>query len=178
MSKSKTFTIFLSLSLPFLFNQTSIVLNISSAGPIACIAFGLISVINYSKIFNLSSKVLDVLWIAFEPAMFVLIGAELDVTTLDLSKIIKSGVLLTICLGLRTMVAFLIAKNGKFSTKESIFVSVCWLPKATVQAAIGGTALSRFSQILEIDNSFVAASQDIVTIAVLSILITAPVGAF
>ena len=142
MSKSKTLTIFTCLTLPFIFNQASIVLNMSSAGPIACIAFGLVVVINYSKVFHLAAKTLDTLWIALEPAMFVLIGAELDVMNVEggLGKLFKAGGLLAVCLGLRTVVAFLIAKyNGKFSDRQSLFISLAWLPKATVQAAIGGT---------------------------------------
>lgn len=180
MSKSKTLTIFTCLTLPFIFNQASIVLNMSSAGPIACIAFGLVVVINYSKVFHLAAKTLDTLWIALEPAMFVLIGAELDVMNVEggLGKLFKAGCLLAVCLGLRTVVAFLIAKyNGKFSDRQSLFISLAWLPKATVQAAIGGTALARF-QYNNSSAAYVSASEDIVTIAVLSILVTAPLGAF
>jgi len=180
MSKSKTLTIFTCLTLPFIFNQASIVLNISSAGPIACIAFGLIVVINYSKVFHLAAKTLDTLWLVLEPAMFVLIGAELDVMDVEggWGKILRAGGLLTVCLGLRTLVAFLIAKfNGKFSDKQSLFISLAWLPKATVQAAIGGTALARF-QSNNSSEAYLSASKDIVTIAVLSILVTAPLGAF
>ena len=140
MSKSKTLTVFICLVLPFILNQGSIVLNISSAGPIACIIFGLIIVMNYSKVFHLAAKTLDTLWIVLEPAMFVLIGTELDIVNLDPKKILSSSFLLLICLVLRTIVAFAIAKfGGKFNDKESIFISLAWLPKATVQAAIGAT---------------------------------------
>jgi len=112
--------------------------------------------------------------------MFVLIGAELDVMDVEggWGKILRAGGLLAVCLGLRTVVAFLIAKfGGKFSDRQSLFISLAWLPKATVQAAIGGTALARF-QYNNSSEAYLSASKDIVTIAVLSILVTAPLGAF
>ena len=64
-----------------------------------------------------------------------------------------------------------------------MFISVAWLPGGTVQAAIGTTAMARLMA-LETNQSaalFLAkkvVAQDIVTVAVLSILMSAPLGAF
>merc|ERR1711879_329511 len=124
MDKSRTFTVFVALVLPITLNQSSIVLNISSAGPIACIFFGFIIILNYSRLFHLTAKVLDSLWLVLEPAMFVLIGAELDLTKLDPQKLLSAALLLLACLTLRTTVAFLIARFGGFDAAESTFVSV------------------------------------------------------
>lgn len=64
----------------------------------------------------------------------------------------------------------------KFTHYEKLFVSVAWLPKATVQAAIGGEILD-----MAIANKapamYVGWGKDIVTLAVLAILVTAPIGA-
>ena len=55
----------------------------------------------------------------------------------------------------------------KYTFKEKLFIAISYLPKATVQAAIGAIPLS-----IGISSGYL-----ILTIAVLSILITAPLGA-
>lgn len=63
---------------------------------------------------------------------------------------------------------------------ERLFVSLAWLPKATVQAAIGSLALDN-SKALPIErddrSTMITNGEKVLTIAVLSILITAPIGA-
>ena len=56
----------------------------------------------------------------------------------------------------------------RLSLKERLFCMVAYMPKATVQAAIGGVPLSMG----------LACGNIVLTVAVLSILITAPLGAF
>ncbi|XP_053533569.1 sodium/hydrogen exchanger 9B2-like [Ictalurus punctatus] len=62
-----------------------------------------------------------------------------------------------------------------FDLKEKIFIALAWMPKATVQAAIGSTALdtARVKQ----DEECQRFGMDVLSVAVLSILITAPLGA-
>merc|ERR1712037_571313 len=70
------------------------------------------------------------------------------------------------------------------NTKEKIFMAFAWLPKATVQAALGPIFLdnvlrfeeSKFDQ-LGNREEWIGMGNDILTLAVLSILITAPLGA-
>lgn len=71
---------------------------------------------------------------------------------------------------------YLTVLGGGLNLKERLFVSIAWIPKATVQAAIGPLALDNA-------RTFKAGKEDeelglkVLTIAVLVILITAPIGA-
>ena len=63
---------------------------------------------------------------------------------------------------------------GTLNTKEKIFMAFAWMPKATVQAALGPLALDRAKKIC--DTGFYHTGEQMLTLAVLSILITAPLG--
>lgn len=107
------------------------------------------------------------LWVAAELILFVLVGATVDlsyVTTAGLAAVIVIlGVLLFRMLG----VCVCLLKTT-LQKKERLFCMLAYLPKATVQAAIGSLPLSMG----------LACGNIVLTVAVLSILITAPLGAF
>lgn len=106
------------------------------------------------------------LWIAAELFLFVLVGASVD-----LSFAFASGfapVLLIVLVSLFRMAGvWCSVSSSGFSSKEKLFCMISYLPKATVQAAIGGLPLA-----MGIHNG-----ETMLTTAVLSILITAPLGA-
>lgn len=56
-----------------------------------------------------------------------------------------------------------------------MFIALAWMPKATVQAAIGSSALDMAR--LRKDDQLQKYGMDVLTVAVLAILLTAPVGA-
>lgn len=69
----------------------------------------------------------------FQPILFGLIGAEVDVTVLE-GRIVGYGVLsLVLSLLGRIILSVLIAYGGSFNWKEKIFIAWAWFPKATVQ---------------------------------------------
>lgn len=107
------------------------------------------------------------LWVAAELILFVLVGATVDlsyVTTAGLAAVIVIlGVLLFRMLG----VCVCLLKTT-LQKKERLFCMLAYLPKATVQAAIGSLPLSMG----------LACGNIVLTVAVLSILITAPLDAF
>lgn len=107
------------------------------------------------------------IWKFFEILLFVLVGAAVD-----FSYIASSGGygLLVLVVGLlfRSIGVLVCLIGTKMSPKESLFCVFAYLPKATVQASIGGIALSYG---LPCGNLVLA-------IAVLAIVITAPVGGF
>lgn len=173
---SKSFAIVVGITFSLVFNQLTIVLEVPAAGPLGCIVFGLVCKLENEKCEARLGKSLDVLWYVLEPAMFCLIGAEIQLEYLGMKTLAQAIALLFICLVFRTCVAYLIAYTSKqFSKSESLFISFAWLPKATVQAAIGTTALVRFTE-QNSPQAFLQPSRDILTMAVLSILITAPLG--
>ena len=89
---------------------------------------------------------------------------------------------LIIGLSIRVVVSFLAVLGGDLTLKERIFVALAWLPKATVQAALGPVALdslynSDLDETSELYQERKALGLKVLTIAVLVILITAPIGA-
>ncbi len=107
------------------------------------------------------------LWVAAEVMLFVLVGA-----TVDLSFALAAGgmavLLILAVLVFRMAGVYCCMLMTKLSFKERIFCMIAYMPKATVQAAIGGIPLAMG----------LGCGQIVLTVAVLAILITAPLGAF
>ncbi|XP_036446914.1 sodium/hydrogen exchanger 9B2 [Colossoma macropomum] len=114
-------------------------------------------------------------WDVFQPLLFGLIGAEITISTLN-PNTVGLG-MATLCVGVvvRVLVTFAVVLFAGFNLKEKIFISLAWLPKATVQAAIGSTALDMARSIG--DQQLERYGMDVLTVAVLAILVTAPIGA-
>lgn len=107
------------------------------------------------------------LWIAAEVILFVLVGAAVDIRyTLD-AGLAAIGLIL-LALVFRSAGVWLCMIGTPLSKKERLFCVIAYLPKATVQAAIGSIPLSLG----------LPCGNMVLSIAVLSILITAPLGAF
>ena len=107
------------------------------------------------------------LWSIAQIFLFVLVGAVVDITTLKYAGL-SSIALIMLALLVRFVGVFVSLLPKKMPFKERIFVMIAYSPKATVQAAIGGVALEKG----------IESGNIILTVAVISILITAPLGAF
>lgn len=107
------------------------------------------------------------LWVAAEILLFVLVGATVDVK-FAASAGIAAVVLIFGVLVFRMSGVFICLLKTRLSKKERIFCMIAYIPKATVQAAIGGIPLSMG----------LSCGKIVLTVAVLSIIITAPLGAF
>ena len=106
------------------------------------------------------------LWLAAEVLLFVLVGAAVDIRyTLEAG----AGAVLMIFLALifRSFGVWLCMLKTTLNAKERLYCVIAYLPKATVQAAIGGVPLSLG----------LPCGSLVLSVAVLSILITAPLGA-
>ncbi|KAM6972717.1 sodium/hydrogen exchanger 9B2 [Aplochiton taeniatus] len=114
-------------------------------------------------------------WDVFQPLLFGLIGAEIKLCDLDKHTVGLGIACLAICLVVRVLFTFVCVLCAGFNFKEKIFIALAWVPKATVQAAIGSTALD-MARTRE-DKELERYGRDVLTVAVLSILLTAPVGA-
>lgn len=106
------------------------------------------------------------IWVGAEILLFVLVGAAVDISYLGNAGF-NSVLLILGALLLRVIGVNLSLLKTKLNTKERLFCSIAYLPKATVQAAVGAIPLS----------AGVAAGNTILTVAVLAIMITAPLGA-
>lgn len=106
------------------------------------------------------------LWVAAEVALFVLVGAAVDLRyALSAGVMAILAVLGALCF---QAVGVLVCVSGAhFSPKEKLFCVLGYLPKATVQAAIGGVPLAMG----------LGCGQIVLTVAVIAILVTAPLGA-
>lgn len=107
------------------------------------------------------------LWIAAEVMLFVLVGATVNIKY-ALSASIPAILLIITVLIFRMIGVFLCLVGTSLSYRERLFCMIAYCPKATVQAAIGSIPLSMG----------LPSGNIILTVAVLSILITAPLGAF
>jgi len=114
---------------------------------------------------RLSSK-LSKLWIAAEIILFVLVGAAVDLSVLKIISI-SAVILLAFSLLARMIGVALSVSTSNLNKKERLFCMVAYTPKATVQAAIGTIPLAYG----------LTSGNIILSVAVLSIIITAPIGA-
>ena len=106
------------------------------------------------------------LWVAAEVALFVLVGAAVDLRyALSAGVMAILAVLGALCF--RAAGVLVCVSGAHFSPKEKLFCVLGYLPKATVQAAIGGVPLAMG----------LGCGQIVLTVAVIAILVTAPLGA-
>lgn len=106
------------------------------------------------------------LWIAAEIILFVLVGAAVDIRY-TLSAGIMAPLMILIALCFRTLGVLLCLIKTRLNPKERIFCVIAYLPKATVQAAIGSVPLALG----------LPCGNMVLSVAVLAIIITAPLGA-
>ena len=106
------------------------------------------------------------LWLAAEVVLFVLVGAAVDIrytASAGASALLMIGIALLF----RAAGVFLCMAGTQLNKKERLFCVIAYLPKATVQAAIGSVPLSLG----------LPCGQLVLSVAVLAILVTAPIGA-
>ena len=107
------------------------------------------------------------LWVAAEVFLFVLVGATVNIEYLG--KVgAKAFVVIIGALIFRMFGVFVCLLGTSLKRKERLFAMMAYTPKATVQAAIGGIPLALG----------VACGDTVLTVAVLAIVLTAPLGAF
>ncbi|RLK64062.1 hypothetical protein D3H64_00585 [Atopobacter sp. AH10] len=107
------------------------------------------------------------LWVACELFLFAFVGTETNIQ-FALSNGFKPLLLMIVALACRMIGVYLCLLGSPLQLKEKLFTMVAYCPKATVQAAIGSIPLS-----LGLKGGDIMLS-----IAVLAILLTAPIGAF
>lgn len=136
------------------------------SGLLAIMSLGIVIKQTYGVLAVRLSGKYNKLWVAAEVFLFVLVGA-----TVDLKYAMAAGVgavlLVLGALVFRMAGVALCLLKTDLDKKERCFCMLAYIPKATVQAAIGAIPLSMG----------LPCGQIVLTVAVLSILITAPLGA-
>lgn len=159
--------IILSISFLLVTLENSLKGIVPVSGLIAIMSIG----ISLQKIRSDASKRISTkfskLWVAAELMLFVLVGATVDIKYAFSAGIM--AILLIFGVLVFRMIGVLICLiKTKLNKKERIFCMIAYCPKATVQAAIGSIPLTMG----------LSCGNIVLTVAVLSILITAPLGAF
>ncbi len=136
------------------------------SGLIAVMAFSATILSQYEVLAKRLMGKFSKIWVAAEILLFVLVGSAVDISYLKGAGI-SSISLIVIALVIRIAGVNLSILGTKLNSKERLFCSIAYLPKATVQAAIGAAPLA----------AGVSAGNLILTVAVVAILISAPIGA-
>ncbi len=128
---------------------------------------GLLAVVSMACVLRIRlAEKFGKLWIAAEVILFVLVGAAVDICyTMEAG--VAAVVMIFIALLIRAIGVWLCMLGTSLSWKESLFCVIAYLPKATVQAAIGSVPLSLG----------LSCGKIILSVAVLAIVITVPLGA-
>ncbi|UDQ99027.1 cation:proton antiporter [Lentisphaerota bacterium WC36G] len=150
-----------------LFNNLEHIEIFPIASLLGIMAVGFILLELDSKIANELANKFNKAWILAEVVLFVLIGAAVDIKVMFNAGLIG---LIIIIIGLlaRSIGVYIALIGSQLNKKEKLFCAFAYLPKATVQAAIGAIPLSEG----------VEYGDKILAIAVLSIIVTAPLGSF
>lgn len=136
------------------------------SGLLAVMAFSATILSTYEVLAKRITGKFSKIWVAAEVLLFVLVGAAVDISYL------KGAGIASVLFILSALVFRIVGVNvsllgTSLDKKERIFCSIAYLPKATVQAAIGAVPLA----------AGVGAGNLILTVAVVAILISAPLGA-
>ena len=136
---------------------------------------GLLAVVSMACVIKIKSPVtvsnrlsekFGKLWIGAEVLLFVLVGAAVDIRyTMDAGTMAILMIFIALCF--RAVGVGLCLLKTQLNFKERCFCIIAYIPKATVQAAIGSVPLAMG----------LACGQIVLSVAVLAILITAPLGA-
>ena len=106
------------------------------------------------------------LWLAAEVMLFVLVGAAVDIRY-TLKAGVAAIIMILAALVFRSIGVLLCVAGTKLTWKERLFCVIAYLPKATVQAAIGSVPLA----------TGLSCGNIVLSVAVMAIVITAPLGA-
>ncbi|XP_061768932.1 sodium/hydrogen exchanger 9B2 isoform X2 [Nerophis ophidion] len=151
------------------------VIGSSGAGGLCTLVLAFLAAVGWGADKAAVAAMLARCWDVFQPLLFGLIGAEITIATLSISTVGLGIAVIILGLLVRLLATFVLVHCAGFVLKERLFIAIAWLPKATVQAAIGSKALDTARD--EGNEAKIQFGLDVLTLAVLAILITAPIGA-
>ncbi len=156
--------IILSMSFMFISFEKS---WIEYSGLLAVLCLALMILKEYELLADRLLKKYEKIWVFAEMLLFILVGALLNLTLLKTIGLIAFLLILFI-LTIRTIGVLVSVSMTQLNKSEKTFVALSYMPKATVQASIGSIPLLL---------GF-AKGEEILTFAIASILITAPIGSY
>lgn len=159
--------IVLSVSFLLLAVEDALTRLVPFSGLIAIMTLGIVIYRQHEHLAERLSVKFSKLWLAAQLLLFVLVGATVDLSY-ALQATIPALIVIVVALGFRVLGVLVCLMKTKLSTKEKLFCVIAYMPKATVQAAIGGIPLAMGLECGSI----------VLTVAVIAIIVTAPLGAF
>lgn len=168
------FTALLGLGLVAVFGGWA--LGFTGGGSLAAMTMGAVAARGWLETTAPVAKAMGRVWLVAQPILFGLIGAAVTLAYLEPAYIGIGLLILVISLTVRLTVSYFSVTGTDFNLQERLFVALAWLPKATVQAAIGAIALDLVRQ-YQLGAQAETYGIQVLTLAVLSIISTAPIGA-
>lgn len=159
--------VMLSVAFMFLQIETWCEAVVPISGLLAVMAMGIMTLKTHPVLAKRISPKFGKLWVSAEIILFVMVGATVDLNYALAAGVSAIAVILLVML-FRMLGVFVSMLMTPLNFKERLFCMIAYLPKATVQAAIGSLPLAMGLPCGEI----------VLTVAVLAIIITAPLGAF
>jgi len=158
--------IILSVSFLLISFETFIQPYFPISGLLAVMAMGGAILKNYNLLAKRLMGKFSKIWVGAEIMLFVLVGAAVDISTVSGTGLM-AVLLIMIAILFRMLGVNISLIKTPLNKKERTFCALAYMPKATVQAAIGAIPLSMG----------IPSGHLILTVAVLAIMITAPIGA-
>lgn len=157
--------ILLSLSFILTYIENSISLPFAALIAVMCLGIGI--KVKKTELAEILAQKYDEMWAAAEIFLFVSVGAAVAVDSL-VNAGLNSVILIFFVLLFRMAGVFVCLFKTELNIKEKLFCMIAYTPKATVQAAIGSLPLAMG----------LSCGNIVLTVSVIAILVTAPLGAF
>lgn len=166
----------LAVSLPYLCHYT----RFEESKYIGIIFFGYFSYCVWGE--EKPDKELANFWILCQPFLFSSVGASILIDSINVDILQRAIIILCAGLFARWIGTFMVTGGDQgFTCKERAFFAFAWIPKATVQAAIGGIVLDSARMLTNVDEEvrkqYMEYGNIVLSMAVMSIILTAPPGA-
>jgi NhaP-type Na+/H+ or K+/H+ antiporter len=154
----------------------SVKLVLPIAALLGIMAMGFVILERYDVLAKRLALKFQKIWVLAEILLFVYIGAEVRIDQLSGSLVGIGLLILAIGLAARSLGVWLSLKGSELDFKERVFCVIAYWPKATVQAAMGAVPLTMVME-GKMTSMTEQSGEVILAIAVLSIVVTAPLGA-
>ena len=172
--------VILFMIIAILFHDLSELTPVKNVLPIASLlgvmVIGFVLLEKNDELANRLAMKFNKIWVLAEILLFALIGSQVKIEVLNLSMVGTGLLILALGLTARSIGVWISLLKSELEYKERLFCVIAYLPKATVQAAIGAVPLA---MVLDgkMTSMTVQSGELILAMAVLSIVVTAPIGA-
>lgn len=146
------------------------------ASLLGIMAIGFVLLEKYDVLANRMSAKFNKIWVLAEILLFVYIGTEVQLSKISAEMILTGMLILMIGLTIRSFGVWIALLGSHLNAKEKVFCMIAYLPKATVQAAMGAVPLTMI-QSGKLASIPIETGELILAMSVLSIVFAAPLGA-